>query len=252
MLSPEQQHQRYTQQAGWTKPLRDHLFSRLKLPDPYSMLDVGCGTGALAADLMRYSSALKVGIDIHFPSLRFFQSLTKAFFLMQADGFQLPFSSNSFHLCLCHFLLLWVSDPLQVLREMHRVTCMGGYVLILAEPDYGGRIDYPPHLEVAGKLQSRALQRRGADVMIGRKLKSLLHRAGFEVLESGVLGGQWSSQTEAEGSKLEWETFQHDVQGLIAPHELLHLKEVVSQAEKEHERVLFIPTFYAFAQKSSH
>jgi len=250
VLSLEEEHQRYTQQAGWTKPLRDHLFSRLKLPEAYCLLDVGCGTGALAPELLHCSSALKVGLDIHFPSLRFFQSITKDFFLVQADGLQLPFRSNSIHLCLCHFLLLWVSDPLQVLREMYRVTCMGGYVFILAEPDYGGRIDYPPELEIVGKLQIQALQQRGADVMIGRKLKRLLHQAGFEVLESGVLGGQWSSQTATEGSELEWKTFEHDVQGLLAPHELNYLRGSACQAEINRERVLFVPTFYAAAQKT--
>ena len=43
-------HRRYQQQAGWSKTVRDHIFLNLNLPDPASILEVGCGTGAVLAD----------------------------------------------------------------------------------------------------------------------------------------------------------------------------------------------------------
>jgi SAM-dependent methyltransferase len=49
-----------------------------------------------------------------------------------ADGLRLPFEDASFDHCLCHFYLMWVSDPLTALREMARVTTPGGCVLVCA------------------------------------------------------------------------------------------------------------------------
>lgn len=249
MRSLEQQHQRYVQQAAWTKPLRDYLFAKLDWESSWRVLDVGCGTGSLAPHLLAQSSAKVVGVDIHFPSLRFFKTNHKEVQLVQADGMRLPFADLSFQLCLCHYLLLWAVDPLQVLCEMYRVTAWDGYVFILAEPDYGGRIDYPPPLAEIGQLQSQALQLQGADVFIGRKVRGLLHRAGFSLIESGVLGGQWASQSMNEEFDLEWDVLQHDVLDLLSPADLNKLKELAIQAEKNEERVLFVPTFYAAAQK---
>jgi SAM-dependent methyltransferase len=69
-------------------------------------------------------------------------------------GERLPFPDSSFDLVCCHFLLLWVADPLNVLTEMLRVTRPGGGVLCLAEPDYGGRIEYPESLSALGALRA--------------------------------------------------------------------------------------------------
>jgi len=248
-LSLEKQHQRYVQQTAWTKPLRDYLFPQLQLSKHSKILEVGCGTGALFSHLADFFSAKLFGIDLHAPSLRYAQTQPYTSLLCQADGLQLPFASNSFELCLCHFLLLWVANPLQILREMRRVACPKGTVLTLAEPDYGGRIDEPPSLQTMGNLQRKAVEQQGANVLIGRRVKGLMFQAGFNTVESGVLGGQWKSSTNQAEQKLEWETFQHDVQDLLSADELQRLKEMENQAYCSGERVLFIPTFYAAAKK---
>ena len=48
-------------------------------------------------------------------------------------------------------------NPLQALDEMKRVTRPGGHVLILAEPDYTHRIDFPDELEYLGKFRLNRL-----------------------------------------------------------------------------------------------
>ena len=88
------------------------------------------------------------------------------------DAHQLPLADGCFDVCLCHFLLLWVTDPIQVLQEMYRVTRSGGVVMALAEPDYGSRIDYPQELSLLGKWQMDSLEQQGADPFIGRKLRA--------------------------------------------------------------------------------
>ncbi len=43
-------------------------------------------------------------------------------------------------------------------EEMVRVTRPHGFVLALAEPDYGGRIDYPSELSTIGNWQIEAAE----------------------------------------------------------------------------------------------
>ena len=37
-----------------------------------------------------------------------------------------PFTNASFDLTFCHYLLLWLKDPLSAIKEMKRVTRPGG------------------------------------------------------------------------------------------------------------------------------
>jgi SAM-dependent methyltransferase len=77
----------------------------------------------------------------------------------QADRHTLPFQPV-FDVTFCHFLLLWVSNPEKVVAEMGRVTRPGGSVR-LAEPDYGGRIDYPESLSLYSAGGKRIAKRTG-------------------------------------------------------------------------------------------
>ena len=62
---------------------------------------------------------------------------------------------------------------------MVRVTHPGGFVLALAEPDYGGRIDYPTELSQIGDWQKNALKQQGANPLMGRELRSIFSHAGI-------------------------------------------------------------------------
>ena len=79
-----------------------------------------------------------------------------------ANALWLPYASGVFDITFCHFLLLWVRDPLQALREMKRVTRPGGSILALAEPDYNARVDKPDELASLGRWQAESLRRQGA------------------------------------------------------------------------------------------
>ena len=167
-------HQRFLQQALWTKPLRDYLFRQTGLANLGKVLEVGCGTGALLGEIERRFSGTISGLDLDYGFLRQASANTLRSKLIQGNALHLPFPPGCFELVYCHFLLLWVADPLQVIREMKRVICPGGYVLALAEPDYGGRIDYPFALELSGKWQIQALQHQGADPFGGKEARRII------------------------------------------------------------------------------
>jgi SAM-dependent methyltransferase len=248
-LSLSTLHARYTQQAGWTAALRRHLFDRLQLDAASRVLEVGCGTGAVLSTL---EAPAKIhGLDIHLPSLQLTQLELPAASLAAGDAHRLPYASDSFDVAFSHFVLLWLADPLQALAEMRRVTRLGGAVLALAEPEYGGRIDHPPALEVLGRLQADALRAQGADPELGRHLVALFHQAGFSEVESGVLGAEWPAHTSAADIALEHQMLRADLGASVAANELEALLAADRAAWEAGERILYVPTFYAWGRVPS-
>ena len=117
----------------WYSALHRLIFQVLEseMPDwrDKTILDVGCGTGAI---LQRLGNPAKnVGIDLAPEAV----SLCKQRGLnnvRQGDICALPFSNASFDAVICSSVLYhqWVGDVEGAVREMHRVLCPGGVVLI--------------------------------------------------------------------------------------------------------------------------
>jgi SAM-dependent methyltransferase len=248
-LSLAQWHKRYQQQAKWTENLRNYLYTRVGIHNLKDILDVGCGTGVILGELSQLTSASIFGLDISHNPLRMAHETNSSFLLSIGDAHQLPFSDNSFDCCLCHFLLLWVNDPNYVTSEMVRVTRRGGLVMALAEPDYGGRIDFPPQLTQVGQWQIEALKKQGANPNIGRELGAIFSVAGLHNIEVGVLGGQWGENFQKSDFDLELEVIKSDLNSINKYDnqisELITLDEI---SRKNKQRILFVPTFYAVGE----
>lgn len=247
-LSVSAWHRRFLQQAGWTFSIRRSLFARAGLERARSVLDVGCGTGVLSAEVSGQAQSV-YALDLALESLQFARTAAPVAAYTQGDAHQLPYPGDCFDIVFCHFLLLWVADPVRAAAEMKRVTRPAGSVLILAEPDYGGRIDYPSELARMGALQAEALTRQGASTNMGRRLGEILGQAGLQVLETGLLGGQWTSPPSPDEWQNEWTVLRADLQGMLSAAELDRLQEIDRQAWQEGSRVLFVPTFYAWGRK---
>jgi len=258
-LSPHEWHARYTRQAGWTRSLRRYLFERCELQAANTILDVGSGTGALEADigeiLPGFAGSI-TGLDISRENLAYAKSTQAQAAWVQGDALHLPFHSGQFDIAFCHFLLLWVQDPLHALVEMRRVTRPDGFVLALAEPDYGGRLDFPPELETLGSWQRASLHSQGANPLIGRRLGWLLRNAGLVEAETGVLGAQWQDSPSREEIESEWSVLHNDLELLLGSDDERRwqadfdkLKQLDETSWRQGERVLFVPTFYAIGKK---
>lgn len=245
-------HKRFVQQANWTRELREYLYTHAKLNQAQRVLEVGCGTGVLLEELQK-RVPLVFGLDIDHKRISLTTRKKNGNNLTCADAIFLPYSGNTFNITLCHFLLLWVNDPSQVVNEMTRVTYPGGTVLALAEPDYGGRIDYPEELIALGKWQSRSLKYQGADPLIGRKLAKIFQHAGLKNIKTGVLGGQWTTgQISRDEWELEWRVFCEDLESIPKKEQkpsISKLKDIAWQARQNGERILYVPTFWASGKK---
>lgn len=247
LLSTADWHKRFEQQAMWTTAIRNHLVNVAKIGPNARVLEVGCGTGAvLSRSLFKDHQAF--GIDINPNFLNFAQKRDPSVLLSQGDGHLLPYSHNVFDLVYCHYLLLWVEDPVRILQECKRVGKDGGRVMIFAEPDYGGRIDAPLELEKLGKAQTESLKLQGANPFIGRDLLKFAHSAGLKVLEFGVLGSQSTSNMNPAFLNSEWEMLNYDLAGILSSSELKAYQQIDRQAWAACIRVLFIPTFFLYAE----
>lgn len=242
-------HQRYTVQARWTESLRAYLLNRAGIPENARVLEVGCGTGAVANTLDAYTKRPIFGLDIAFDSVRFAQKSGPFNRFTCGNALRLPFAAGAFDVVCCHFLLLWVKDAQAAVTEMARACRRGGAVIAFAEPDYGGRVDYPQEMEEAGRLQALALARRGADPNMGRRLAGLFNAAGMTEVETGVMAGQWSGQIAQDEWESEWQTLERDLTGLAPKSQRAAWREADRRAWAEGSRVLFVPTFYALGRK---
>jgi SAM-dependent methyltransferase len=239
-------HKRYVQQAVWSKDLRTYLFERAGMETARRILEVGCGTGAILSGLKTPAAVL--GIDLDRACLNEARLHAPKSILACGDAQSLPFAGDVFDITFCHFLLLWVQNPLQALREMKRVTHTGGHILALAEPDYDNRIDKPDELAQLGWWQSESLHRQGADPGLGMHLAELFHQAGIPLIETGTLHA-YNGHPQTSGDwGLEWMVLEADLAGTVPAGELQRFKVLDERAWERNERVLYVPTYFAWGQ----
>lgn len=237
-------HDRFLLQAGWTKNLRSFLLNKLGVKPGSTLLEVGSGTGALIRDFRAmHANPFAVDIDLH--RMLFARTLINDLPGVCGDGVNLPIKSQVFHFSVCHYLLLWASDPLAILKEMVRVTRKGGSVIAFAEPDYASRIDYPEIFSQIGDLQNHSINFQGIDLKMGRKLGHLFRQSGLDDVKLGLLAGEWRRPSE-EVFEAEWNVIAWDLGGFVRVEEIISLKEKAKASWLSGEATVFIPTFYAY------
>jgi SAM-dependent methyltransferase len=239
-------HARFRQQAGWTRALRQYLFKQAGLQEDSRILEVGCGSGAILAEVPNKAGNQVFGMDIDPVMIRQAAENAPLSMLSISDAHKLPFPSRIFQITFCHYLLLWVASPLEVLEEMERVTREGGVVMVMAEPDYSKRRDDPESMRELGILQTTSLIDQGADVNMGSKLGDLFEKAGINLVETGWLENQKLVEHSNEKNDLEWQVMESDLRGNI-PHEQLEIfRKLDIEARRNGSRRIHIPTAFAW------
>ena len=123
----------------WSRTLARAFVQFANVQAGDSVLDVGSGTGAVAAAVAAVSPSSRiVGIDpaagfVEFAQARHGGNLVR---FEVADAQQLPFADRSFTRTLSLLNLNFIPDPRKALQEMSRVTQAGGTVAA-AVWDYG-------------------------------------------------------------------------------------------------------------------
>lgn len=238
-------HTRYTQQAKWTRDLRAYLFNQAKLDEASRVLEVGCGTGAILSELPNRISLH--GLDIDPIALAECRVNAPTAALIHGNALALPYRGQTFDIVYCHFLLLWVKDPLQALLEMKRITKASGYIIAFAEPDYSKRIDQPAELAQLGQWQTESLKGQGADPGLGARLAELFFQAGITILETGTIQSVENEPSPDEW-EIEWAVIESDLAGKVSGADIQKMKRLDQQARTRGERKLHVPTYFCLGQ----
>jgi SAM-dependent methyltransferase len=147
-----------------------------------SALDVGCGTGALAARLAAAGYAV-TGVDPSEGMLAVLRERAPGVRAVAGSGTRLPFGDGAFDLVLCVAVMHHVADAGDVRRtlaEMTRVARPGGSILVW---------DHNPRNPYWRALMARVPQDTGEERLIPEaEVIAGLHAAGAELVASEQLG----------------------------------------------------------------
>jgi SAM-dependent methyltransferase len=164
-------HDLHLEQSSWFAHLRTRYFRMASLHAAPRVLDAGAGTCVLTDELERHCGGLIVSADVCRQALvdRRSSAVRPSRAMIIADGLRLPLRDGGLDIVACQMVLMWVKDPVGFVREARRVLRPGGWMILCAEPDYGGALEHPASCAVMGLIADR-LTAEGADPMIGRKL----------------------------------------------------------------------------------
>ena len=158
----------------------------LDLKPGMRVLDAGCGTGVVTRRMaIRVSPGEVHGVDI---DPLFVEEARKVAAKERASNIEfslgnvddLKFEDRFFDLSYCRLVLMHVRNPVKTVAELRRVTKSGGIVAV-SDQDDGGIIVYPelPKMMKMFSKYGTWAKNRGENRYIGRKLFSIMERAGL-------------------------------------------------------------------------
>ena len=205
-------------------------------------LDVGCGPGMIMKLLEELLDVHGIDIDPEMVEA----CTSKSLRVKQAAAEELPFEDGSFDIVYCSFLLLWVKDPKKVVSEMKRVS--NRWIICMAEPDFGARLDYPDELLPLSELIIDGIRQDGGDPFVGRKLREAFSACGMEA-DIGIHPGIWSLDKLRAESTDEWRYIDMTIPPGTKGPELEKAREAWNSALENGTLFQFNPIFYAFGKK---
>jgi SAM-dependent methyltransferase len=179
----------YEQFMGrYSAPLAAQLVALTGLAEGQRALDVGCGTGALTAELVgRLGAAAVSAVD---PS-ESFVSATRSRFpgvdVRRAGAELLPYGNGAFDVAFAQLVVHFMTDPVAGLREMARVTRPGGMVAACVWDHAGGGSPLAVFWAAAREIDPQVRDESALPGAREGHLAELFGAAGLQKVEPAVL-----------------------------------------------------------------
>jgi SAM-dependent methyltransferase len=171
-------------------------------------LDVGCGPGALTAELVR---RLRPGaVSAVDPSEQFVeaaQARHRGVDVRRAAAEELPFADDSFDTAIAQLVVHFMADPVAGLREMARVTRTDGVVAACTWDLAGGRAPISVFWRAARELDAATRDESGLPGARAGHLAELFEAAGLRRVDATEL----SASVEYESFEEWWEPYTFGV-----------------------------------------
>ena len=167
-------------------------------------LDVGCGPGALTAELVsRLGPAAVSAVDPSEPFVAAARERHTGVTVRRAAAEQLPFEDQAFDAALAQLVVHFMADPVAGLREMARVTRAHGVVAACVWDHAGGQGPLSPFWEAARELDADVQDESQLAGAREGHLAELFDAAGLHEIEEGAL----SVDVEHPSFEEWWEPF---------------------------------------------
>jgi len=168
------------------------------------VLDIGCGAGLVSALLAKRGYA----VDAADPLPEMIEltregataaNLERRVECLRADIQHLPFSDNSFEVCVAAGVLPWVESSERAVKEMRRVVKFGRHLILTTDNRWGLCWILDPFTNpVLKRFRDQAFgafrkldwptRHLSVEFMSGTRFRDLLHSNGLRVLEHRTLG----------------------------------------------------------------
>jgi SAM-dependent methyltransferase len=172
----------------WTRALSERMVEFARFPEG-PLLDVGCGTGSLAAAMATRGPA--VGVDVAVPYVSYANEHAAGPRFVAGEASRLPFADGAFAGAAAQLVLNFVGDPVAAVKEMRRVTRKGGVIIACVWDFRGGLIFQRMLWDTAAGIDPAAAAVRdrlfSAPLALPDGLPALFGRAGIATVETASL-----------------------------------------------------------------